>query len=212
MNNELTELVLIVDKSGSMGWGGASQEAEVGINDLIEKQKQETGQCKLTLVEFNDVITTKHDGVSLDSMEPYFMSPNGGTALFDAVGTTIDKVGERLADTPEAERPGLVVVVIVTDGGENSSKEYTGDQVAEKVTTQRDTYNWQFTFLGAGEEAFAGGAAIGIDLSSSGLYDTAKTQIMYRCVSENISNMRSAALSGSAVYSSFTDEQRAEMR
>ena len=149
MNNNLTELVVIMDRSGSM-WPLAGDTIN-GFNSLIEKQKADTnGDVHVTVVLFDTRFNVLYDCVDIKEIpkmtsKDYF--PSGGTALLDAVGSTITSVGKRLADTPEEERPANVMFVITTDGYENSSKEYDQKQIADMIEHQKTKYSWTFMFL-----------------------------------------------------------------
>jgi len=120
MKQNLTELVIVSDRSGSMG--DSREEAQGAINHFLNDQKGEEGDCNVTFVEFDNVYDVLHDGVSVEDVPEYTLVPRGMTALYDAVGTAITTVGERLAKTPEKDRPSLVSVVISTDGLENASR------------------------------------------------------------------------------------------
>ncbi|MGJ8653050.1 MAG: vWA domain-containing protein [Opitutaceae bacterium] len=150
MENDLTEIAFILDRSGSMS--SMAQEAIGGFNAFIEKQKEEPGEANISLILFDHeylptCTATPVDDMPLLSDTDYV--PRGMTALLDAMGRTIDDLGKRLADLPESERPEDVIVVTLTDGLENSSNDYTHSKVAEMIKHQREKYNWEFLFLGA---------------------------------------------------------------
>ena len=132
MNENLTDLVFILDRSGSMR--GREQDTIGGFNGMIEKQKALAGEARVTTVLFDSVSKVLYSRASLRDVKPltekeYYA--HGSTALLDAVGTAIDVVGAQLRDTAEAERPAKVIVIITTDGEENSSREYSLEQVKE---------------------------------------------------------------------------------
>lgn len=151
-NPDYTHLTLIVDRSGSMH--RIRDEAEAGVNTLLAEQFTFPGKLTVTLVEFDERIDTVARMQA--SQFKYNLDPLGMTRLLDAVGMEIARTGADLAALPSSERPGKVVVVIVTDGEENSSQEYSLEQVRALVDTQRKVFNWQFQFLGAGESAWQG--------------------------------------------------------
>lgn len=159
-NANLTELVCIVDRSGSMA--NIRTDAEGGLNALLEEQAKQPGECRLTLAQFDDEYDLVYDNAELSRATRYKLEPRSTTALLDAIGRTILAVGNRLAKTPEGQRPGKLVVVIVTDGMENASVELSRQKVMEMVTHQRDVYNWQFVFLAANQDAIAEGGSLGI--------------------------------------------------
>ena len=160
-NPELTEIVGVVDKSASMQ--SIIDEARSGLKQFVEDQKKAPGRAKLTLVFFDTQHRKVFDGVDVQdvSIKDEDYCPSGLTALLDAVGKAIDEVGEILAKTPEEERPGQVIFFILTDGCENSSRDYTRDRVRQMIKTQEDTYNWRFIYLGANQDAFAEAEALG---------------------------------------------------
>lgn len=209
MRKDLTDITIVVDRSGSMQ--ACKNDAEGGINQFIEDQKKQTGHATLTLVQFDTVYDFVHTAKPIQDVPPYTLTPRGGTALLDAVGRAIVEAGERIGKMPEADRPGLVCFVIVTDGEENSSKEFTKDQIKEKITHQTDVYKWQFTFLGANVDAFAMGSSLGVPLAQNAQYtgDTAKQA--YAAASNNVVRMRGMAARDVPVLCSYTDEERKSM-
>ena len=163
MRENLTEMVFVLDRSGSMS--GLADDTIGGFNELIEKQKKIEGRAYVTTVLFDHEYEVLHDHVALEEVAPltdkeYFA--RGSTALLDAVGRTIDSVGARLAATAEDERPEHVVFVITTDGMENSSREYTAKRVRGMIEHQQQKYFWQFVFLGANMDAVSEARKLGI--------------------------------------------------
>lgn len=210
MRNDLTEIALVVDRSGSMV--GCRDDAEGGINQFIEDQKKAAGDANLTLVQFDTIYEFVHDGVPIQQVEPYTLTPRGGTALLDAVGRAINEVGERLSKMNEEDRPGCVVFVIVTDGHENASQEFKLDQVREAITRQREQYNWQFTFLGADDSAFSTGQSMGFAAGTVAKYDTTKKSgEAYRAASRNVTAMRCCVSQGGEADFAYSDDDRKSM-
>ncbi|MEN0061422.1 MAG: vWA domain-containing protein [Myxococcota bacterium] len=209
MRRDLTDITLVVDRSGSMQ--AIRDDAQGGINALIADQAKEPGQAIITLVDFDTEYRFVHRGVPAGDIPPYELVPRGSTALLDAVGRAINETGARLAEMPEDERPGLVIFVVSTDGHENSSREFDKDQVREMIEHQQSVYNWQFTFLGADAEAFAEAGAMGIDRTGVAQYDPKKVGSAYVGTSAKLSRMRKQAASGEAVSNAFTAEELDEM-
>ncbi|MGH2542345.1 MAG: vWA domain-containing protein [Ardenticatenaceae bacterium] len=167
-NPNLTEISIVMDKSGSME--PRRQDAIRGFNSFIEEQRHLAGDARVTLTLFDTTYRTLYAGKRVSkvpSLDTTTYQPGGMTALLDAVGRTIDQVGERLARMPERERPGKVIVAILTDGLENSSQEYSYDQVAARIRHQTDIYDWDFIFLGAGPQAWDQGAQLNITANFS---------------------------------------------
>jgi len=161
MNQNLTEIIFILDRSGSMG--GLETDTIGGFNGFVKKQS-EAGETILTTVLFDDQYEILHNGINAGDVvltgSEYFT--RGSTALLDAVGKTINDVGRRLSDTPEDSRPGKVIFVITTDGLENASKEFSYDKVKKMITHQSEKYGWEFIFMGANIDVAKEGNKLGI--------------------------------------------------
>ena len=192
MRAGLTEIVCVVDKSGSMEC--IRDDAIGSFNRFLAAQKEAPGAAKLSLTLFNTQYEMPYQGAPLNDVKPLEKGTyitGGCTALLDAVGRTIDEVGERLRGTPEADRPERVLFVVLTDGQENSSREYNRKQVLDKIAHQRDTYKWEFVFLAAGPEAMAEAVKLGIGAQNTYAY-TAGDPRSLKCALQNLSaNVRS---------------------
>lgn len=147
-----THLTLVVDRSGSMS--SMAREASQGIEQLIQSQFSEPGSFSITLLEFDTEFNTQCRLAK--SPIPYQLVPRGSTALFDAVGQEIVSTGQDLAALKEEDRPEKVLFVIVTDGMENASREYTLMKLREMIQHQKDVYKWDFQFIGANDAAWQG--------------------------------------------------------
>lgn len=157
------EIVLIIDKSGSMET--IKDDAIGGFNSFLAQQKKIDRDANVTFVLFDDRYQTVHDGVNIQKMENLTEDtyiPSGRTALLDAVGVTIDRVGERLDALEESEKPENVIVFILTDGMENASSDYNRDRVKEMIELQSSKYGWEFIYGGANQDAFAEAGGLGI--------------------------------------------------
>ncbi len=163
MNKDLTEIVFILDRSGSMS--SHLNAAIQGFNGFLREQKDTPGQARFSLILFDDHYDVTcaslpiHEVVDLDQST---FVPRGSTALLDAIGRTVDELGARLAAMPESDRPGQVIVSILTDGEENASLNYSLSDISSRIAHQRDVYGWQFFFLGADQDAIAKAAAMNI--------------------------------------------------
>jgi uncharacterized protein YegL len=153
-NPNYTHWHLIVDRSGSMA--AVRSDAQGGINTAFEEQRRLPGKLSVSLTQFDTEVDTLADFTDIADVEDYTLLPRGATALLDAVGEAIVKTGERLAQMPEDERPANVLVQIVTDGNENSSKDWDLPKVREMIRKQQDEYGWIFSFIGAGDHAWMG--------------------------------------------------------
>lgn len=189
MRENLTEMVFVLDRSGSMR--SLTADTIGGFNELIEKQKKLEGDAYITTVLFDHEYELLHDHVALKDVAPltdreYFA--RGSTALLDAVGRTINTVGARLATMPEEERPAHVVFVITTDGMENASCEYTAKQVREMVAHQQQKYSWQFVFLGANMDAVSEAGKLGISAKYAANFAPSRRGVsqMYRVALDEV--------------------------
>lgn len=141
-------LVFCIDESGSMY--SSVNDVVGGFKKTIDEQKaQQEGECVVSLYKFASEVTEVFVGKNLDEIETLEYSPSGVTKLFDGVGTAIDNVGKWLNSMDEDEKPSKTLVVIMTDGEENSSKEYSGDRVREMIKHQTEKYSWDFLYLGS---------------------------------------------------------------
>ncbi len=159
----LTEIVMVIDRSGSMA--SIKDDAIGGLNTFIEEQQKVKGEANLTTVLFDDEYILWHDGVDIKKVKPFTEKtyvPRSMTALLDAIGKTANDVGDRLRKTNEKDRPEKVLFVILTDGMENASKEFTKPQIVEMIDHQREKYNWEFAFLAANQDAIQEGGGYGI--------------------------------------------------
>lgn len=209
MKKGLTELVFILDRSGSMS--GLESDTIGGYNSLLEKQKKEDGECVISTVLFDDKYELLHDRINLKGIVPitereYFV--RGSTALLDAVGRTIDKIGNAQKHTAEEERAEKVMFVITTDGMENSSREYGYDKVRQMIERQKDKYGWEFIFLGANIDAVETAARFGISADRAANYhaDSEGTQLNYKVVSDAVSGFRANSAPMSADWKKRINE------
>ncbi|WP_022770136.1 MULTISPECIES: vWA domain-containing protein [unclassified Butyrivibrio] len=163
MNNNLTEIVYILDRSGSMG--GLEEDTIGGFNSMMEKQKKTGEQALVSTVLFDDVCEVLHDRVPLDKIEKmtdqqYYV--RGCTALLDAVGGAIHHIGNVHKYAREEDRPAKTIFVITTDGMENASKNYSYDKIQKMVRKQQEKYGWEFIFIGANIDAYAEAQRLGV--------------------------------------------------
>ena len=173
MKSDLTDITLVVDRSGSMEQ--VKEDAQGGVNSFIKEQAKEPGEALLTLVQFDTEYEFLHKGVPISQVPEYKLVPRGMTALLDAVGRAINETGERLSKMKEQDRPGLVIFVVMTDGLENSSKEFSKEVIKEMIKRQQEQYNWHFTFLGANQDAFAEAGSMGIHAAGVANYAMIKS-------------------------------------
>ena len=193
IKNGITELVFILDRSGSMT--GLERDTIGGFNAMIEKQKKQDGECYVSTVLFDNVSEVLHDRVRLSEIRP--MTDNeytvrGCTALIDALGGAIHHIGNVHKYARPEDVPEHTLFVITTDGMENASRRYTSDKVKEMIERQKGKYGWEFIFIGANIDAVETAAQYGIGKDRAVNYhaDEVGTQILYNSVSEAVVNLR----------------------
>jgi uncharacterized protein YegL len=211
MKQNLTQITIVLDRSGSMS---SVRDATIsGFNEFVEGQKKAPGEANLTLIQFDDgnpyevVFDKPVADVPKLTVETYV--PRGGTPLHDALGRTMVSLGAKLKKMPEAERPEKVVIVTMTDGLENMSREYTAVQVADMIKHQREVYKWEFLFLGANQDAILTGERLNIPRGQTITYapSAAGTHNTFAATLANVVRYRGGVTGQSVAY---TDLQRKE--
>ena len=193
MKKNLTELVFILDRSGSMA--GLENDTIGGFNAMIEKQKSEEGQALVSTVLFDNEREVIHDRVALENIAPmtrkeYYV--RGCTALLDAVGNAIHHIGNVHKYAREEDRPEKTLFIITTAGMENASRQYSYEKLKAMIQRQKEKYGWEFIFLGANIDAAREAARFGIDRDCAVDYnaDSQGTAVLYEAVSEAVCNVR----------------------
>lgn len=191
MKKGLTEVIFIVDKSGSMQ--PLIDDTIGGFNGFVDEQKTVDGEARLTTILFNEHTDMIHNCVDIREVSPLDRSTyvvGGGTAMLDAIGEAIETVQKRIDNTPEDGRPENVVCVITTDGQENSSKNYSKSKIQSMIDHQTNGHGWQFIFLGANMDAVSEAASIGIYNSATYFADRVGTQSVYSAVDCAVKGVR----------------------
>ena len=193
MKKGLTELVFILDKSGSMG--GLEKDTIGGYNSMLEKQKAVPGECLITTVLFDNDYELLHDRIDIRAGSPITEKEydvGGSTALLDAIGRTIHKIGNAQMNTADDYRAEKVMFVIITDGEENSSREYSAEKVKAQIQRQKEKYDWEFIFLGANIDAVetAGRFGIAPDRAQNYHADSEGTALNFRVMSDAVATFR----------------------
>lgn len=189
----LTELVFILDKSGSMA--GLEGDTIGGFNSMLKKQKTLDGECHITTVLFDNRYELLHDRSDIqavNSMTTKEYQVGGSTALLDAIGITIQKLISVQRNTAKEYRAEKVMFVIITDGEENASREFTADKVKAMIEHEREKYGWEFVFLGANIDAVetAGRFGIAADRAVDYVPDSAGTELNFHAMSEAVASFR----------------------
>lgn len=196
MKNNITELVFILDRSGSMH--GLEADTVGGFNSMIEKQKKEDGKAYVSTVLFNDTSFVLHDREELENvkeLKPDDFQTSGCTALYDAIGQAIKHIANIHKYAREEDVPEKTVFVITTDGMENASRLYSHSQVKAMIEKEKEKYDWEFLFIAANIDAEKTAASVGISEDRAVNYhaDSAGTEVVFDTVSEAICQVRSRA-------------------
>ena len=197
MKKGLTEIVFILDRSGSMS--GLEQDTIGGYNSLLRKQQSEEGEAIISTVLFDDQTEVLHDRVNLDDIKP--MTENeyyvrGCTALLDAVGGAIHHIGNVHKYARKEDVPEKTLFIITTDGMENASRRYSYEKVKHMIERQKAKFGWEFLFLGANIDAIEVAGRFGIQPERAVNYncDSAGTAVNYRALSKVVSRVRKCEL------------------
>ena len=211
MKKNLTELVFILDKSGSMS--GLEKDTIGGFNSMLDQQRKVDGECVITTILFDNRYELLHDRIDIRAVQPitgkeYFVG--GSTALLDAIGKTIHKIGSVQKNTTEEYRAEKVMFVIITDGEENASRHYSSAQIRQMIQHQKERYGWEFIFLGANIDAVETAGRFGIDADRAVDYvpDGEGTELNFRIMSETVATFRECG----AVPTACLDEIRKDMK
>ena len=195
MRKNLTEIVFILDRSGSMG--GLERDTIGGFNSMIEKQKKEDGEAYVSTVLFDNHQEVIHDRVNLQEIQPltgreYYV--RGSTALLDAIGGAIHHIGNIHKYAREEDRPEKTMFVITTDGMENASRKYDYNRVKAMIERQKEKYGWEFIFLGANIDAAKEAARFGISADRAVTYhaDHKGTAVIYEAVCDAVCSVRAS--------------------
>jgi uncharacterized protein YegL len=203
-DKDYTHLAFVVDRSGSMH--GIHTDMNGAITKMLSDQQDQPGYCLVDITTFDTVVERQYTDVRPDDVKGEIIVPRGGTALLDAIGLTVVHLGERFARMDEDDRPDKVIIVVVTDGQENSSREYTAPQIKALVEEQTDRWNWTFVYLAANVDAFSTGSNMGFAKGSTIGYTASSvgTQSVYEATSNLVTRTRSG------LSADFTEEEREE--
>ncbi len=203
-DSNYTAIAVLLDRSGSME--SIRSDAEGGLRQFIADQRAQPGRATLRLAQFDSRYEVVHRSLPMVDVPDPVLAPRDMTALLDSWGRAMAEFGEELAALPEDDHPGTVIFVVVTDGLENASREWTREQVFDRVKEQTDIWNWQFVFLAANQDAVAEGAKYGVPRAQTLTYAATSegTQSSYDSLSAAVS--RSRGPGGQSV--GFTEQER----
>ena len=214
MKKALTELVFILDKSGSMG--GLEKDTIGGYNSVLTKQKEVDGECRITTVLFDDKYELLHDRLDLRAVSPitekeYYVG--GSTALLDAIGRTIHKIKNVQKNTADGYRAEKVMFVIITDGEENASREYSSEKIKTQIERQKEKHGWEFIFLAANIDAVETARNFGISADRAQNYhaDEKGSEVVYASLAKATVAFREAA-PGAALADDWNAEIQADFK
>lgn len=207
MKDNHTDITIVLDRSGSMS--SVASDTIGGFNRFLDDQKKAPGTATITLNQFDHEYQRVIDAKPIAEAYPLTAEtfvPRGNTALLDAIGRSINETGARLSSLPEDQRPAKVVVVIITDGHENASREFDRSKIDSMITEQRDKWNWEFVFLGANQDAIKAAQGMGIAAANAMTYaaNAAGTSGAFQATSANLVSLRA----GQSRSMGYSGEQR----
>lgn len=206
-DQNLTRLVFLLDRSGSMQ--SIKTDIEGGFDSFIEEQRKSTGECTVTLAQFDNDYEVVYANKPLNKVPKLNLQPRGMTALLDAMGKLITDTGAELAALPEDKRPGTVLVAIMTDGLENASREWTHTAIKALVEQQTNTYNWEFLYMGADQDAVEVGVSLGVSADKAVTYSRGKSRDVWAATAANVSSYRAAKMANpAAAMAAYSPAQR----
>ena len=203
----LTHLYFLLDRSGSMQ--SIRDDTIGGFNAFIADQRQHPGDCRVTLAQFDDRYEVVYTDRPIADVPGLDLQPRGTTALLDALGRIVTDAGAHLASLPEDQRPGTVIVGIMTDGYENASKEWTHPAIKALIQQQTNTYHWEFLYMGADQDAIEVGTSLGVQANRSMSYSRDAAGPAMAATSAMVGRLRTARATGApAADLGYTAEER----
>ncbi len=205
--SDLTHLYFLLDRSGSMQ--SIKTDTEGGFAAFVEEQRRAVGECRVTLAQFDDQYEIVFADTPVADVGRLDLQPRGSTALLDAMGRLITEAGAALAALPEDQRPGSVVVAIMTDGLENASREWTHPAVKALVEQQTTAYQWQFLYMGADQDAIDVGTGLGVGAAHTVSYTRGNVDKVMAASSAKVSDLRrDRSVDASATMRGYTAVER----
>lgn len=203
MRNDVTEIVVLLDRSGSMH--SIKNDMEGGFNVFLDKLREQSGEAYISLYNFDTEYDTVYVRSPLAAAAALTLDPRGGTALLDSMARCIDETGARFASMPEKDRPGRVLMIVITDGEENSSTKVSAEALRAKIEHQQDVYKWEFQYLGANQDSFQVSSMYGFAAHNTSNYTptTAGIQSMFASVGSSANCYRATGnskLDQDAIY------------
>lgn len=209
-NQNLTLIVFLLDRSGSM----QSIKSDVigGFDAFLTEQRAADGDCQVTLAQFDDQYEVVYNSVPLNDVPPLVLNPRNSTALLDSMGKLITDTATEIAALDEDDKPGSVIVAIMTDGMENASREWRQADIKALVEQQTNQFGWEFLYMGADQDAVEVGRDLGVKAEQAVTYSRGNSRAVMAAASSNVRGYRNAKLvDGVAAMPAFSDEQRSEL-
>jgi hypothetical protein len=208
-----TDLTMVLDRSGSMQ--SIKDDTIGGFDAFLSEQRRLPGRCTVSLVQFDNEYEEVYTGRDITDVPGLTLVPRGSTAMLDAIGRAVNTTGARLAALPEDQRPGTVIVGIMTDGLENASREFTYPTVKALIEQQEQVYGWTFMYMGANQDAIEVGASLGVARDRALTYAGPKVAAAMQAYSASVGTLREAVAAGAPVEqarrrAAYSDEQRAQ--
>ena len=206
-----TDITMVLDRSGSMQ--SIKDDTIGGFDAFVDEQRRLPGRCTVSLVQFDNEYEEVYTGRDLAEVPSLTLVPRGSTAMLDAIGRAVNATGVRLAALPEDQRPSTVIVGVMTDGLENSSREFSYLMIKELIEQQEQIYGWTFMYLGANQDAIEVGASLGVARDRALTYAGPKVAAAMGAYSASVGALREAVAAGVPVAqarrrAAYTDEQR----
>ena len=209
-NQKLTLIAFLLDRSGSMQ--SIKSDVVGGFDTFLTEQRASDGECRVTLAQFDNRYEVVYRSIPVDDVPPLELNPRGSTALLDSMGTLITDTAAEIAALDEDERPGSVVVAIMTDGHENASREWRRPDIKALVEQQTNEFGWEFLYMGADQDAVEVGKGLGVKAEQAVTYGRGKSREAMRAASGNVRAYRNAKLTDiDAAMPAFTADQRSEL-
>lgn len=209
-NQNLSLIVFLLDRSGSMQT--IKSDVIGGFDAFLAEQRAGDGDCRVTLAQFDNEYEVVYHAVPVAKVPPLVLNPRNSTALLDSMGKLITDTAAEIAALGENDKPGSVIVAIMTDGMENASHEWSRPAIKSLVEQQTNEFGWEFLYMGADQNAVEVGKGLGVKAEQAVTYSRGKSREAMRAVSSNVRGYRNAKLADvAAAMPAFSDEQRSEL-
>jgi hypothetical protein len=207
--SDLTHIYVLLDRSGSMQ--SIKDDIVGGFDAFVAEQRRGVGECRMSLARFDNEYELVFSDLPVEQVGALLLDPRGSTALLDSLGRLVVDAGARLAALPESQRPGTVVVAVMTDGMENASREWTHPAIKALVDQQTGTYGWQFLYMGADQDAVEVGRGLGIDAAHAMTWTRGSAAAAMQATSAKVADLRHARRADpAAAMRAYTEAERRE--